>query len=229
MDRILPIQIFILLFGVGMSLSCSSLLFMLLKVRRKRKGLKKKFAKVCYLSNCGDLEYAYYIFLNAGKRLDALVRTLDLERIFQSYDLHGPQRLRTLSPLVIWEKGAGGVEVQNASVSEAAVNFLLNAGMLRGNLQARGDFDSLTIPFRSVATNLADGAAETFGSGDLAQVVRASMAVPVVFEPVEINGQYYIDGWLSENFPAQAARDAGAERLIISDVTGGTMAQGLSA
>ncbi len=173
-------------------------------------------------TSMGSIIGALYASGYSGKRLDALVRTLDLERIFQSYDLHGPQRLRTLSPLVIWEKGAGGLEVQNASVSEAAVNFLLDAGMLRGNLVARGDFDSLTIPFRSVATNLANGAAETFDSGDLAQVVRASMAVPVVFEPVEINGQYYIDGGLSQNVPAQAARDAGATRLIISDVTSGT-------
>ena len=173
-------------------------------------------------TSMGSIIGALYASGYSGRQLDALVRTLDLERIFQSYDLHGPQRLRALSPLVIWEKGAGGLDIQNAAVSEAAVNFLLDAGMLRGNLQARGDFDSLAIPFRSVATNLASGVAETFDSGDLARVVRASMAVPVVFEPVEIDGQYYIDGGLSQNVPAQAARNVGATRLIISDVTSGT-------
>jgi len=173
-------------------------------------------------TSMGSIVGALYASGYSGRELDALVRTLDLERIFQSYDLHGPPRLRALSPLVIWEKGSGGLDIQNAAVSEAAVNFLLDAGLLRGNLQARGDFDSLAIPFRSVATNLANGVAETFDSGDLAQVVRASMAVPVVFEPVEIGGQYYIDGGLSQNVPAQAARDIGATRLIISDVTSGT-------
>jgi NTE family protein len=124
--------------------------------------------------------------------------------------------------LVIWEQGAGGVEVQNAAVSEAAVNFLLDLAMVRGNLMARGNFDSLPIPFRAVATNLATGEPEVFAGGDLAQVVRASMAVPVVFEPVEIDGAFFIDGGLSQNVPITAARLAGATRLIISDVTSGT-------
>jgi predicted acylesterase/phospholipase RssA len=157
-----------------------------------------------------------------GRELDSLVRTADLQRAFQTYDLHGPQRLRGLSPLVIWEQGAGGVEVQNAAVSEAAVNFLLDLAMVHGNLMARGDFDSLPIPFRAVATNLATRKPEVFASGDLAQVVRASMAVPVVFEPVEIDGAFFIDGGLSQNVPITAARLAGATRLIISDVTSGT-------
>lgn len=173
-------------------------------------------------TSMGAIIGALYASGYSGSELDSLVRTTDLQRVFQTYDLHGPQRLRGLSPLVIWERGAGGVEVQNAAVSESAVNFLLNLAMARGNLTARGDFDSLPVPFRAVATNLATREPTVFAEGDLAQVVRASMAVPVVFEPVEINGAFFIDGGLSQNVPVAAARRAGATRLIVSDVTTGT-------
>ena len=173
-------------------------------------------------TSMGAIIGALYASGYSGRELDSLVRAADLEQAFQTYDLHGPQRLRGLSPLVIWEQGAGGVEVQNAAVSEAAVNFLLDLAMVRGNLMARGNFDSLPVPFRAVATNLVTGEPAIFANGDLAQVVRASMAVPVVFEPVEIDGAFFIDGGLSQNVPIAAARHAGAARLIISDVTSGT-------
>ncbi|MEE8267915.1 MAG: patatin-like phospholipase family protein [Gemmatimonadales bacterium] len=173
-------------------------------------------------TSMGAIVGALYASGYSGRELDSLVRIADLEQTFQAYDLHGPQRLRGLSPLIIWERGAGGVELQNASVSEAAVNFLLGRAMMRGNLMARGDFDSLPIPYRAVATNLATRKPTVFARGDLAQVVRASMAVPVVFEPVEIDGAFFLDGGLSQNVPIAAARQAGATRLIISDVTKGT-------
>lgn len=173
-------------------------------------------------TSMGAIVGALYASGYSGRELDSLVRITDLERVFQAYDLHGPQRLRGLSPLVIWERGSGGVQLQNAAVSEAAINFLLTLAMMRGDLMARGDFDSLPIPYRAVATNLATRKPAIFARGDLAQVARASMAVPVVFEPVEIDGEFFIDGGLSQNVPIAAARQAGATRLIISDVTSGT-------
>jgi NTE family protein len=173
-------------------------------------------------TSMGAIVGAMYASGVDGASLDSLVRSVDLEQAFQSYDLHGPQRLRGLAPLVIWERGSGGVEIQNASVSESAVNFLLGAALLDGGLLARGQFDSLPIPYRAVATNLATRQSRVFASGDLAQVVRASMAVPVVFEPVGIDGDFFTDGGLSQNIPVAAARQAGATRVIVSDVTSGT-------
>lgn len=173
-------------------------------------------------TSMGSIVGALYASGYRGRELDSLVRSADLEQVFQTYDLHGPDRLRGLSPLVIWERGAGGLEVQNAAVSESAANFLLDVALLRGNLTARGDFDSLPIPFRAVATDLGTRRPKTFAAGDLARAVRASMAVPVVFEPVEIDGRFYVDGGLSENVPIATGRDTPETRLIISDVTTGT-------
>ncbi len=97
-------------------------------------------------------------------------------------------------------------------VVEGEASALLNAGMLRGNLLARGNFDSLPIPFRAVATSLAHRTAVVLDSGDLAQAVRASAAVPLLFEPELRDGVYLVDGGLSANIPVAAARAAGADR-----------------
>jgi NTE family protein len=91
--------------------------------------------------------------------------------------------------------------------------------MLRGNLLARGNFDSLPIPFRAVAADLADRTAVVLGSGDLARAVRASFAIPLVFAPESLGGRILADGGLVANVPVAVARALGAERVIVSDAT----------
>ena len=56
-------------------------------------------------------------------------------------------------------------------------------------------------------------------SGDLAQAVRASIAVPLLFAPELRDGRFLADGGLSANMPVAVARAAGAERVIVSDAT----------
>ncbi len=99
------------------------------------------------------------------------------------------------------------------------MNAALNRALLRGNLLARGDFDSLPIPFRAVATELRTRAPVVLSHGDLARAVRASMSIPLVFDPVRIEGAQLVDGGLAANLPIAVARAEGATRLIVSDVS----------
>ncbi len=119
----------------------------------------------------------------------------------------------------MWEQGDRRFNLQSASVVESEVNALVSAAMLTGNLAARGDFDSLPIPFRAVATDLATGKPVVLRSGDLAQAVRASVAIPLVFAPELRDSQFLADGGLSANIPVAVARAEGAERVIVSDAT----------
>ena len=57
-----------------------------------------------------------------------------------------------------------------------------------------------------------------FDSGDLALAVRASMAVPGAFSPVEYNGKVLVDGGIVNNLPIDVMRGMGVDRLIIVDV-----------
>ena len=81
------------------------------------------------------------------------------------------------------------------------------------------DFDALPIPFRAMATDLATGDAVVLGSGSLATALRASMAVPVVYSPVGIDGRLYVDGGVANNLPIDVARDMGADRVIAVDTS----------
>ncbi len=81
------------------------------------------------------------------------------------------------------------------------------------------DFDKFPIPYRAIATDLSNGAAVIIGKGSLATAMRASMSVPGVFPPVELDGKPLSDGGLAANFPIQIARSLGADVIIGVDIT----------
>jgi NTE family protein len=155
----------------------------------------------------------------SGGELDSLARIEPLAALFRTYQPLAPRSLGVLQPLVLWEQGDRGFALQSASVVEAEANALVNAAMLRGNLLARGDFDSLRVPFRAVATDLSHRQPVVLRSGDLAQAVRASAAVPLLFAPERLDGRFLTDGGLSANIPVSVARQEGAERVIVVDAT----------
>ena len=154
-----------------------------------------------------------------AREIDSLARNLPLTRLFRTYEPRIPASLGLLQPAIVWEEESSGLVLQRSSVLEPEVNALLNAGFLRGNLIARGNFDSLPIPFRAVATDLLSGNPYVFAGGDLAQAVRASTAIPLLFEPEVVDGRYLGDGGLSANVPIAVARAAGAVRMIVSYTT----------
>ncbi len=80
-------------------------------------------------------------------------------------------------------------------------------------------FDDLSIPFHCVATDISTGNAVVLDSGDLALSMRASMSVPAIFAPVEINGSLLVDGGLSNNLPVDVVRGMGAEIVIAVDIS----------
>lgn len=95
-------------------------------------------------------------------------------------------------------------------------------------LRAAGvtDFDRLPLPFRAVATDLGTGEMVVLAGGDLATALRASMAVPGIFAPVEVNGRLLADGGMVRNLPVDAARAMGADIVIAVDVGEPLAAQG---
>ncbi len=155
---------------------------------------------------------------DAGQ-LDSLARALPLASLFRASEPRGPASWGTLLPLVLWEEGARGFAPQGVAIQQDAINAFLNAVMLRGNLVARGDFGRLALPLYVVATDLADRSAVVLHGGDLAQAVRASIAIPLVFTPEQIGDRYLIDGGLVANIPVVVARAKGAARVIVSDVS----------
>lgn len=80
-------------------------------------------------------------------------------------------------------------------------------------------FDDLKIPFRAIATDMVSGKRVVISRGDLAQAMRASSTVPVVFSPVLSDTLQLVDGGLISNIPVDVARALGADIVIAVNTT----------
>jgi NTE family protein len=170
-------------------------------------------------SSMGAIVGALYASGYSGRQLDSIVHTIPLASFFRHGPPNVPQALGTLHPLLILESGSRGLSLQSLASRENDINAVMDALMVKGNLIARGDFSALPIPFRAVATDLNDKSSVVLDHGDLAQAVRASYSLPIVFKPVRIGNHVLVDGGVSANVPIQLARSEGATRLIVADLT----------
>jgi len=97
-----------------------------------------------------------------------------------------------------------------------------NISMLLNNLTRHvhnvKDFSQFYIPYACVVADIENGEAVTLRNGALSEAMRASMAIPTIFTPVELDGHLYVDGGLLNNFPVIEAKEMGADIMIGVDV-----------
>jgi NTE family protein len=80
------------------------------------------------------------------------------------------------------------------------------------------DFNDFQIPFLCIATDIETGEEVLFNKGYLPKAMRASMSIPSIFNPIEIDGKLLVDGGVVNNFPVARVKDMGADILIGVDV-----------
>ena len=163
-------------------------------------------------SSIGAIGGALYASGYSGNAIDSVLRALPIANVIRSYSPRAPGVIGRLPTFAVWENNGKGFMLQTGAVREGEVNALMSALMLRGNLLAQGDFDRLPIPLRVVATRLSTRKAVVLATGDLAQAVRASFAIPLLFTPGLIGDDVLMDGGVSDNIPVDIARAMGAER-----------------
>ena len=86
----------------------------------------------------------------------------------------------------------------------------LTVGYQKDNLH----FLDMPIPFICVATDVVSGKAKVWHDGPLTTAMRSTMSIPGMFKPVRIGNQILLDGGMRNNFPADLARDIGADIII---------------
>lgn len=132
---------------------------------------------------------------------------------------------------VLYAAGLDGFALQKLALGmqeDMVADWTLpNRGVLKG--EALQEFinrnvknqplQKLRRPVGVVATDLLSGEMTLFRRGDAGIAVRASSAVPGVFQPVEISGREYVDGGLTSPVPAQSARAMGADFVIAVDIS----------
>ena len=132
-----------------------------------------------------------------------------------------------------YASGKTGAQLQQIAESMEEATFadwtlpIFSRGMLRGEALARyvGSqtngklIESMPMPLGIVATDLNTGQGVLFQRGDTATAVRASSAVPALFQPVKIAGREYVDGGLVSPVPVRYARQMGADLILAVDIS----------
>jgi NTE family protein len=131
----------------------------------------------------------------------------------------------------LYASGKSGGELAKVALSmdESAITdwAFPGRGLIRGEALARyvrdqtggRTIEQLALPLGIVATDLDSGEGVLFQRGDLGLAVRASSAVPAVFQPVRIGSREYVDGGLVSPVPVRFARQMGAELVIAVDIS----------
>ncbi len=100
----------------------------------------------------------------------------------------------------------------------AGQNIIRLFSGLTNSMYNQTDFTKFPIPYFCVATDVEKGESVIIKKGNLAEAMRASMAIPTVFTPEEIDGKALLDGGLVNNFPVEEMKKMGADIIIGVDV-----------
>ncbi|MGC3947264.1 MAG: patatin-like phospholipase family protein [Chryseolinea sp.] len=176
-------------------------------------------------TSMGSIVGSLYAAGYSGKDIEKIARDLDWNVLFS-----GKPSMRTV----------------NIDEKTEFDNYAIEIPLQKGKLKIRGgiiegqeiwlkfqelflpiydikDFSRFSIPFRCVATDIATGKAVVLDQGELVTAIRASMAIPSVFTPIDYKDTKLVDGGIVRNFPVRDVKDLGAEYVI-----GVNLSQGLA-
>ncbi|MCL4274644.1 MAG: patatin-like phospholipase family protein [Anaerolineales bacterium] len=141
-------------------------------------------------------------------------------------DLSGEQMLEWSS--LLWTKDVmqGYTESLKAS-KDGSLRFTERSGLvddsfLNNNLQkvyGKWNFSDLKLPLKVVATDFLTGEKVTLSEGNVFDAIRASVAIPIIFPPWEVDGRLLIDGAASDPLPIDVAIQDGADIIIAMGFT----------
>lgn len=173
-------------------------------------------------TSAGGIIGALYALGYSGSELERVAARIDWEDIFSDRpprsllpfyekELDGRYQLEFFFKRGVPAAPRGLVYGQKFSLFFSQLTFPVDGEI---------DFDQLPIPFRCVAVDLITGKEVVLEKGSLAKAMRATMAIPTIFTPVEWEGQLLVDGGLLNNLPVKVVKDMGADIVIAVDLGG---------
>lgn len=169
-------------------------------------------------TSMGSIVGAAYASGMTPGEMERRLREIDWERVFRDAPPRSEQSVlrKQLDAAGLWGLEFG-VSRGLPFLPRGAIAGQQLLATLRSFVQEPpgGDFDRLPIPFRAVATDIETGEMVVLSKGDLARAMRASMSVPGIISPEEIDGRVLLDGGLVRNVPVDVVRAMGAEIVIV--------------
>ncbi len=100
-------------------------------------------------------------------------------------------------------------------VNDIPLNFALLELFSQASAISKDNFDNLFVPYRCMVSDVLSQTSITVSKGSLAEAVRATMTVPLVYRPIRLDGKYVFDGGLYNNFPADVMKSNFNPDIII--------------
>ena len=167
-------------------------------------------------TSMGGIVGALYASGYSAAEMEQLVLDVDWNEMFTDR----PQR-EDLPYLQKKDDGKYGVELGLKGFTPTIPGGLIEGqkiyllfSNLTASMQCVSDFSKLPIPFKCVAVDLVSGREVILDKGSLPKAMRATMAIPTVFSPVEWGDSLLIDGGVLNNFPADVVKAMGADIII---------------
>ena len=173
-------------------------------------------------TSMGALVGAAYASGMTSREIADLIKDIDWTETFGGAGMRDLQPVPLKSARIVYgnrlEFGLRdkGLLARGGLVASQQIDALLRSIVSRARYQK--SFDDLPIPFRAVATDASSGEMLILGEGDLSLAMRASMAVPGAFTPVQLEGRALVDGGLVRNLPVDVVRQMCADVVIASSI-----------
>ena len=156
----------------------------------------------------------------SGKQIDSLSRTLDWAVLLNQFV---PMNEISIDEKDEYQNYIGEIPIQYGKVQVTGFiegqNLQNVLNKLTRHVNHISDFDHLPIPFRCLAVDIKTVKPVVLKSGNLANSLRSSMAIPTIFKPVKIDSFLLVDGGLMDNFPVDELKKMGAD-FVIGSYTG---------
>ena len=173
-------------------------------------------------ASMGALIGAMYSMGHTPEEIEEFAASLDWEELFQSsvsfekLPFRRKEDREYLPGPISLIGTVRNLNLPNSITSGQMISLLFDRETLPYSLVT--DFDDLPIPFRAVGTDMVTGEAVTFKSGSLSRSLRATMSIPGVFAPIEIDGRILSDGGLVNNIPTDVVKEMGADILLVVNI-----------
>ncbi|MEN8215605.1 MAG: patatin-like phospholipase family protein [Pseudomonadota bacterium] len=188
------------------------------------KALEELHVPIDYIAgtSMGSIAGGLYASGLSSQELRRAVESVDWNKIFNlNIDRHQLSYREKQNQQRLFKLDIGLDKDYHLGTSSGVVggqNLFLALKRLTRGIQM-DDFSKLPIPFKAIAVDV--NTAETYWleKGDLALALRASMAVPLAFAPVEIDGHLLVDGGILNNLPVDVVRAMGADIVIAVNIS----------